>query len=288
MLRSRRFVLISTVVVLGLASTACGDDRRISGTSSTVAGATPPVIRVGSGSGSASPMSSESDSKMMAPYGQTVYIYDGDLPELGGTARAWRFPAGVQPDLERIAAFARVLGVEGEVRSLPADEGGGWMVGSADYSGANLSVSMDGMLSWWFSPSPDVWGSGVACAEPEPMPVDTTVDSTVVETFCEEPQPPANVPDEATALQMAEELFAELGYDVTTLDFDAYADEWGANVAAFVLLDGGPSPMSMSVGFGAEGVVTWASGFLAEPEVVGEYPMAGLSCRPPEAAGRER
>lgn len=271
MLRSRRFVLISSVVVLGLASTSCGDDRRISGTSSTNAVATPPVIRVGSGSGSTSPMSSEADSKMMAPYGQTVYIYDGDLPELGGTARAWRFPAGAQPDPERVAAIARLLGVEGEVSSLPVDQGGGWMVGPADYSGATLSVGADGMLSWWFSPSPDVWGGGVACAAPEPAPVDSTVEGTL----CEEPLPPANVPDEATALHMAEELFAELGYDVTTLDLDAYADEWGANVAAYVLLDGERSPMSMSVGFGAEGVVTWASGFLAEPEVVGEYPMVG-------------
>lgn len=271
MLRSRRFAFISSVVVLGLASTGCGDDQRISGSSSTVAVATPPVIRVGSGSGAVSPMVSESDSKMIAPYGQTVYIYDGDLPELGGTARAWRFPIGAQPDSERIAAIAAVFGVEGEVRSLSADEGGGWMVGPADYSGANLSVATDGMLSWWFSPSPDVWGSGVACAEPEPAPVDSTVEGTL----CEEPQPPANVPDEANARQMAEELFAELGYDVTTLDFDAYADEWGANVAAYVLLDGERSPMSMSVGFGAEGVVTWASGFLAEPEVVGEYPLVG-------------
>lgn len=279
MLRSRRFAFISSVVVLGLASTGCGDDQRISGSSSTIAAATPPVIRVGSGSGSPSPMSSESDSKMMAPYGQTVYIYDGELPELGGTARAWRFPIGAEPDSERIAAIAAVLGVEGEVRSLPADEGGGWMVGPADYSGANLSVATDGMLSWWFSPSPDVWGSGVACAEPDYAPLDTTpetsVDSTVEETWCEEPLPPANVPDEAAARQMAEGLFAELGYDVTTLDFEAYADEWGANVAAYVLLDGERSPMSMSVGFGAEGVVTWASGFLAEPEVVGEYPLVG-------------
>lgn len=275
MLRSRRFAFISSVVVLGLASTGCGDDQRLSGASSTVTAATPPVIRVGSGSGAVSPMVSEADSKMIAPYGQTVYIYDGDLPELGGTARAWRFPIGAQAGSERVAAMAAVFGIEGEVRSLPADQGGGWMVGPADYSGANLSVSMDGMLSWWFSPSPDVWGSGVACAEPEPAPLDTTVDSTVVETFCEEPLPPVNVPDEAAARQMAEELFAGLGYDVTTLDFDVYADDWGANVTAYVLLDGERSPMSISVGFGAEGVVTWASGFLAEPEVVGEYPLVG-------------
>ena len=98
MLRSRRFAFISSVVVLGLASTGCGDDQRISGSSSTIAAATPPVIRVGSGSGAVSPTVSEADSKMMAPYGQTVYIYDGELPELGGTARAWRFPIGAEPD----------------------------------------------------------------------------------------------------------------------------------------------------------------------------------------------
>lgn len=278
MLRSRRFAFISSVVVLGLASTGCGDDQRISGSSSTIAAATPPVIRVGSGSGAVSPMASEADSKMMAPYGQTVYIYDGDLPALEGTARAWRFPVGAQPGSERIAAMARVLGIEGEVRALPVDQGGGWMVGPPDFSGANLSVSADGMLSWWFSPSPDVWGISAGCASAEPMPVDPTVEgSTTTEgdVQCEEPLPPANVPDEVAARQMAEELFTDLGYDVTTLDFDIYADEWGANVTAYVLLDGERSPMSISVGFGGEGVVTWASGFLAEPEVVGEYPLVG-------------
>lgn len=58
----------------------------------------------------------------------------------------WTLPAGAQIDVERVARIAALLGVEGDVREVPADQGGGWMVGAADYSTASLTVSSDGML----------------------------------------------------------------------------------------------------------------------------------------------
>jgi hypothetical protein len=64
-----------------------------------------------------------------------------------------------------------------------------------------------------------------------------------------------------------------MGYDVSQFQFDTYADEWGANVQGYRLLDGHRSPISISVGYGAEGALTWASGALAEPQSASDYPL---------------
>jgi hypothetical protein len=73
-----------------------------------------------------------------------------------------------------------------------------------------------------------------------------------------------------------------IGLDPDAYTLETYADEWGAGVTAWGELDGIRSPMSVSVGFGAEGAVTYAGGTLAEPVAVGEYPRVGT------AAGLER
>lgn len=90
---------------------------------------------------------------------------------------------------------------------------------------------------------------------------------------CAAPEPPANVPDDAAAQSDAESLFAGMGYDTDALEYDVYADEWGASVTGWLLLDGARSPIAVSVGFGADGVVTWASGALAEPQRASDYPL---------------
>lgn len=293
MLRSRRFALVAATAVLGLAAGACGDDTRSSST-------TLPVIHISSsGSGAAedaAPNAAGAD-RMMMPYGDITYLFDGTLPELPAGAIGWRLPAGAQPDPARIRAIAAALGVEGEVRALPADQGGGWMVGAADYSGASLMVSTDGMLSWWFNPAPSAGVGMGGCAAPveitvteegETLPPDSAgggSDSNVGSTgsdavppdtiVCEEPEPPTGVPGEDQALQQAKDLLATLGYDAGAFEYDVYADEWGASVSGMLLLGGERSPLTVSVGFGAEGAITWASGFLAQPEQVGEFPLVG-------------
>ncbi len=97
------------------------------------------------------------------------------------------------------------------------------------------------------------------------------------------PQPPAGVPTKEEALAKARDLFASWGYDVNSYQFDEpYADEWSASVNASLLLDGMKAPIMLSVGFGENGVVTYASGSLATAERGGDYPTVGA------AAGLER
>ena len=211
-------------------------------------------------------------------------------------AGSWFFAPGQQPDLDRIAKLAAALGVQGDVRTLPAEQGGGWAVGPEDYSAAVLTVGSDGMLSWYLSPGqPTVTSVGCAVAsgsatEPalgapgvrdavppaetvpaEAVPGDTApasdgVAPDVVAPDCPVPNPPVGVPTKDEALAKAKQLFADWGYDVSSFQFDdAYADEWGASVNASLVLDGLKAPVMLSVGFGENGTVTYASGYLATP-----------------------
>jgi hypothetical protein len=286
MLRSRRLALISAAVLLGL--TACGDTNQ-----RTTAAQPPAVIHLGATNGG-SPVEAATADRMMMPMQDVTYVVDGDIAELAATGAAWSFPGGAEPDLARIAEIARLLGVAGEVRALPADQGGGWMVGAADYTTATLTVSADGMLSWWYNPAPQVVStvSSVVCEQSVAAPASdgteeiTATDATTdiaadvpAETVmpeCAMPEPPANVPDEAAARQAAQQLFADMGYAADQLEYDVYADEWGANVTATLLLDGQRSPISTSVGFGADAAITWASGSLATPVPAGDYPLVGV------------
>ncbi len=206
MLRSHRFAFAAAAAIIGLSG--CGDAPR-----TATPGPTPMVISLGQPSASGGAETASAD-KMMMPYMIMNFVYDGTLPDLGATGQAWQLPAGEAADAAHVAQMAELLGVEGEVRELPADQGGGWMVGSADYTGANLSVSADGMLSWWFNPDPSVYATTtVSCSEPGVM-VDPATDATgstaaateateatvttevpvTEEPRCETPLPPEGVP----------------------------------------------------------------------------------------------
>jgi hypothetical protein len=117
--------------------------------------------------------------------------------------------------------------------------------------------------------------TGAAVADT--LPVDPAVsDPGIVPEPCPEPQPPANVPTKAEAEAMARAVFASLGIDLGSYQLETYADEWGANVNAYLVLDGMRTSLSMSVGFGAEGAVTWAGGYLATPLRGDDYPRIGV------------
>jgi hypothetical protein len=309
--------LVGASLLIGL--TACGSP---SGSSSSAvvtvaAGDQPAVLRlVGGGGGAAGgAVNAAADAmptevgKMMMPM-NIEYVFSGEVPDLTAPAGSWYFPAGVAATPEQVAALAAALGLVGEARTLPADQGGGFMVGPDDYSGPTLYVGSDSMVSWWYSPGPTAGVSAPFCGIAiDPVPVDagvatndaagatgdSTGDTTVVDTLpdtlpvdpavsdpgivpepCPEPQPPATVPTAAEAEAKARALFESLGIDLGSYQLETYADEWGANVNAYLVLDGMRTSLSMSVGFGAEGVVTWAGGYLATPLRGDDYPRVGV------------
>lgn len=301
MLRSRRLAFAAAALLIGLS--ACGDD---SARSSITAAQVPTVIRFGDAStGGGRAESAATADRMMMPFQDITYVFDGTAPDLGASAPAWTFPAGSTPDEARVRRIADLLGVEGDLVALPADQGGGWMVGASDYSTATLTVSADGMTSWWFSPAPVAYtdscvsiGSEGGSTEPGTAAPDTPVSdggdapTTKPETtdlantdravappdvICEEPAPPVGVPGSDAALAEAKDLFSAMGYDTAAFEYDTYADEWSASVTAYQLLGGRRSPLSMSIGYGAEGAVTWASGMLAAPVQAADYPLVDIA-----------
>ena len=60
----------------------------------------------------------------------------------------------------------------------------------------------------------------------------------------------------------AEALFAKtvsaLGVKSNDLILDSYADEWSASVTGYLKIDGVRSPLSWSIGYGADAAITWA------------------------------
>lgn len=319
MISSRRLALVSIVLLFGAA--ACGDpnatntsNTSVDSPATTSAPSKPPVIHLAGGDrstvGGAAPAAAESsaDSKM-AVWGVAEFVYEGELPALDGDAASWYFPGGQEADQARIAALAKSLGVEGEVRSLPEDQGGGWAVGPEDYSGPVLTVGSDGLLSWWLSGTPasisargcavaessatePAIGGGTAGSSGTATDPDTAVTPETappvqvdppIEPECVEPQPPANVPSADEALAKAKELFVAWGYDLDSYEFDEpYADDWGASVNAWLIIDGMRAPITLSIGFGENASISWASGSLATPVQGADYPTVGA------AAGLER
>jgi hypothetical protein len=291
--------VVSSITVLVLGLSACGSTGpRIS------SGKAPTVIHLSSGQnsgGKALPTAGALDGAMR-PFGDITYLYDGTLPDLGATAGSWSFAAGAKPDLARVAAIAKVLGVTGDVRTLPSDQGGGWAVGPNDGSAPTFVVSADGMLTWWYSSAAATVSGGCAVssggstgsaggadtattavasppdqpAQPPVLVADTAPMTTIVLPVpqpCEAPPAPHGVPDKVTAEAKAKALVRQMGLDDTKYLFTSYADQYSASASGQLLIDGAPSQISVSIGFGAEGAITYASGILAEPQPGDIYPL---------------
>jgi hypothetical protein len=294
---------IGAVLIVGL--TACGapTESPTGQAGSTPSGA-PPVIQVdGAAPGAGAVPAAEdaamsaADSKMMPA--MITYVYDGEMTDMTAPAPSWFFAPDAQPSTEQIAALAAALGIDGEVRELGADAGGGWMVGPDNYEQPTVNVSTDAMHSWWYSagnvstagsrgcelyppgdPAADlgapVANDAGAAGDVAVAPPDASTETVAEMPVCVEATPPANVPDQASAQAMARTLLETLGVDPDSFEYETYADDWSANVTGYLVLDGMRTSTSVNVGYGAEGAVTWASGFLATPQRGADYPRIGI------------
>ena len=275
--RSRHLALVSAVLLVGLSACGASDDD-------AAGPPAPGVIQIAGAAGGASGASldaaipaesSTGSSKMMAAY--LEYVYSGEAADLTEPAASWFFPAGTSPTTAQVEAVAAALGVSGTVRELGVDMGGGWAVGSQDYSGASVTVSPDAMQSWWFNVGAAATSVGFPDCEyfPPGDPAGGATDATA--PLCAEPTPPFGVPTADEAMAKALALFESMGIAVDSYDFETYADEWSANVTGYLTLEGVRTTVAISAGFGAEGALTWANGFLAAPERGADYPRIGVA-----------
>jgi hypothetical protein len=99
----------------------------------------------------------------------------------------------------------------------------------------------------------------------------------VAKEICAEPLAPENVPTKAEAEELFAATMTALGVNNDDLILDSYSDEWGANVTGYLKIDGVRSPLSWSVGYGADASITWASGVFADVQDGASYPRIGTA-----------
>jgi hypothetical protein len=249
-----------------------------------------PVL--GASSGAAAKMSADA-SMAMRLRGPVRYEATGPLPALEGEADAYVL-AAPKVDLDRFAALAHDLGIDGKVTRTDA----GWSIVAGmdrvdvqDVAGLpwnryradpnccagrpGTTVVLSGDASTGSSGSS---GSGtIVCGSPCPP------DAKCVAPECptEEPrapQRPADLPTKTEAERIGRALLTKLGIDLdhATVRVDDGFSTW--SVSADPEIDGLPViGMTTSVGVGPKGRVADANGWLGEATKGDRYPLIGTT-----------
>ena len=276
-------IAFSAVLVLG----ACGsDDSSADNSIDTVAPqpglrAPSPIQVAAGGTGASSAASSMAEDsaatdRMIAPsYWISEYQIGDGMPALPTGDVGYVFDAAGEVSAEQVAQLAAALGVTGDPIAVDPDSYGSWRVGPEDGSAPSLWVSNDAQQSWNYNGAWQENGARVDCA--------VSVDSNGVQSEdCPEPIPPVGVPTEQDARQLATDVLTALGEDVSGLEVESYGDEWFASVTfrTSAFYGAGPddrvSLREWNFGFGADAVMQYASGWLADAEQVGPYPLIDL------------
>jgi len=204
----------------------------------------------------------------IAPWVAEYVIGDG-MPALPTDDIGYVFDTSEPITEAQVTSLAAALGVTGDVVRVDEDFGVSWRVGPDDGSAPSVWVYEDAQQSWNYNAA---WDDAVY---DEPCAV--SIDSEGNETSdCPEPTPPTGVPSADEAEQRVREVLTALGADVAGVQFETYADDWFASVTASDRTDGQAATRSWHFGFGAEGVLQYASGTLAPTQAVGPYPLVDI------------
>jgi hypothetical protein len=205
--------------------------------------------------------------------GTVSYRVGGTLSPLAARATVYR--AGATTTSARVARLAEALGLAGPVR----EDASGWSVAGADRS---LQVQRAGGLPWTLSAS----GGGSAssgCAVASPGSASSPGVSLPSPPASPPPGCPAatsvpGLPAQADAERRVRDVLTRAGFDLTGAAASATGgtDSWYVSftpaIAGLPVLGA-----QWSVTVGAHGSVLSASGRLAAPAAVGDYPLAGVA-----------
>jgi hypothetical protein len=253
----RFFSPIAAIVASMLLFTACGSaDPLVLSLKSS---------QVKSGADRSNPAAAQNAEDAKLAYAQDVsYSVLNELPDLGDAATAW----SVNPLKENIGTLKKLavsLGLSGDVVK---EDKNNFVIGLDDKTGAGLRLFVDVSSAWWnYSSGAASSGatSSVACA-PDTECVD-------VGTPAVDPPPPANLPDEATAIARVSQLLKDVGLRVKPYSFSATKSEWSTDVVGTFMARDISSNMSLYVSFGSDAKITYASGPLVELKNAGSYPL---------------
>lgn len=296
-----------------------------------------PVAALG-GRGAEDAAATASGTSLAFPaFGPVEYRVDAPLPDLPGTAPAYRL--GAAATAAAVARLADAVNLAGE----PRRDGEGWLVTDGT---RELRVQSVPGLPWYLGETcPDapvssdgarvevtcavgvavaepvagagssgVASPGVAVVPPAPpadvpapapapvarpdVPVATTAPCTAGTLECapqqikpaetaplpapvpmpvppDAPERPADLPSRGDAERIAREAFERMGVALDGFAMDDGWLSWEARVDRRV--DGLPLlGLGQFLSVGPKGVILRGSGFLAEPDRIGDYPLAGL------------
>ena len=205
--------------------------------------------------------------------GAIVYRVGSTLPSLPIHAPVYR--ADDATTSARVARLAEALGLSGSVR----EDTSGWSVQGGNLS---LQVQRTGSLPWTLSSSGGgSASSGCAVASPPSSGVSGVsplATSAVPPPSCPTTTTVPGLPTKADAERRARDVLTNAGFDLNgaTASSTGGIDSWYVSltptIAGVPVL--GPE---WSVTVGANGSVLSASGRLADPVAVGDYPLVGVS-----------
>ena len=273
-----RKILVPAFAVFALfAVSSCGDDPDASG---------PPILVLSAADGggwsasapAASDMSTAEgmDEKMMWGFQQN-FTAAVDLPALDSNAPSYTLTAG-DVSTDSMNALKAAFGVTKDFVAQDANQGGGYLSGNYDGTTSTLYVSSDAMHYWSYSPAWDQSSiSSRPCIMEEAVATSDVPTTDVMNEICAEPVAPENVPTKAEAEALFAKTISALGVKSNDLILDSYADEWGASVTGYLKIDGVRSPLSWSIGYGADAAITWASGVFADVQDGASYPRIGTA-----------
>jgi hypothetical protein len=216
------------------------------------------------------------DGKMMWNYQQN-FTAAADLPALDSNAASYTLTAG-DASTDSLNALKAAFGVTKDFVAQDATQGGGYLAGNYDGTTATLYVGSDAMRYWSYSPAWDQSSiSSRPCIMEDAVATSDIPTTDVAKEICAEPVAPENVPTKAEAEELFAATMTALGVNNDDLILDSYSDEWGANVTGYLKIDGVRSPLSWSVGYGADASITWASGVFADVQDGASYPRIGTA-----------
>ncbi|MDY7527244.1 MULTISPECIES: hypothetical protein [unclassified Cryobacterium] len=200
---------------------------------------------VGSGAATDQKMSSST-----YPHGSGRNAFSASgLGTQAGTAQAYAYDPRSASSSDKVTALAAALGI-----GSPAElRDGSWVAGPQDGSAPSLSVSLDGMLSFYFqNPQINPWKcEGDSACEPTGQP-----------------------PSEDAAIGALRALLAAAGRDPAEFEFTSQVSEGSPTrtVTAKPVIDGQQVDQGWSLEM-AEGGVVNANGALADVIALGTYPV---------------
>ncbi|CAB5048933.1 MAG: hypothetical protein F2930_03710 [Actinobacteria bacterium] len=222
-----------------------------------------------SGANAANPKMSAEIADSRLAYGYDIsYKVASDLPDLGKEGKAWSVTP-MKDNRATLKKLATGFGIAGEVVKVDKNS---FSIGQDDKTGTGLWLYVDVSSAWWSYSSAAQMGGGTI-SSPTCAPDATKTECVISGEPVAPPAPPKNLPDAAAATARVSQILKDANLKVNSYSLSATTSTWSTDVVGILKAGNVASNISMMFSFGADGVITYASGPLVELTDAGAYPL---------------